>query len=411
MTIPSTDSLTESTFGGRLRRCRQAAGLSLRQLAGQVGYDHSYLSQVERGLRPGSAHLAALCDQRLGTSGELTTAYQLAHPPSPAPAISGKPETEPTPAPPKAPSLESTRHGLTFSFTRLPGAQEWQAVAATYGQDVFSTDPEVLLTELTADLELLRQTVATDSSSPAALADPATRMTVVMAWTLAGLGRVREARRWWRTARATADHTGDPELRLLPRGWEILSGWSERRSADELLRLSDKALAEARGVVQASGAGVLVGKAQALAQLGREAEARQTLAQLADVVQTPDEGSLFGWPEYRQHHAESLVLTTMGDYLAAFDAQDRAFALYPAELAGELALVQLHRAACLVSVGELTGLGFAMRVLLELPAHCHNERLYVVAGHVLASVQPGDLAKSVVRDYRELLVTRPPLGR
>lgn len=405
MTIPSTDSLTESTFGGRLRRCRQAAGLSLRQLAGQVGYDHSYLSQVERGLRPGSAHLATLCDQRLATGGELSTAYQQAHPPIPTPAAGGKPETDP------APSLESTRHGLTFSFTQVPGVQEWHAVAAAYGQDVFSTDPAVLLSELTADLELLRQTAAADSGNPAALADPATRLTVVMAWTLAGLGRVREARRWWRTARATADHTGDPELRLLPRSWEILSGWSERRSPAELLRLSEEAIAQVRGPVPASGAGVLVGKAQALAQLGREAEARQTLTLLAEVAQTPDEGSLFGWPEYRLRHAESLVFTTLGDYLAAFDAQDRALALYPAELAGELAMVQLHRAACLVGYGELTGLGFAMRVLLELPAHCHNERLYVVAGQVLASVQPGDLAKSVVRDYRELLVTRPPLGR
>lgn len=45
-------------FGVQLRRCRQAAALSLRQLATRVGYDHSYLSQVERGRRPGSAHLA-----------------------------------------------------------------------------------------------------------------------------------------------------------------------------------------------------------------------------------------------------------------------------------------------------------------------------------------------------------------
>ncbi|HZX05422.1 helix-turn-helix transcriptional regulator, partial [Kribbella sp.] len=50
------------TFGSLLRQCRQTAGLSLRQLAAQVGYDHSYLSQVERGQRPGSADLARLCD-------------------------------------------------------------------------------------------------------------------------------------------------------------------------------------------------------------------------------------------------------------------------------------------------------------------------------------------------------------
>ncbi|WP_133799188.1 helix-turn-helix domain-containing protein [Kribbella caucasensis] len=36
----------------QLRRSRQAAALSLRQLANRVGYDHSYLSQVERGPPP-----------------------------------------------------------------------------------------------------------------------------------------------------------------------------------------------------------------------------------------------------------------------------------------------------------------------------------------------------------------------
>ncbi|MFC0629005.1 helix-turn-helix domain-containing protein [Kribbella deserti] len=411
----STASGPEPTFGGRLRECRRAAGLSLRQLAAQVGYDHSYLSQVERGLRPGSAHLAALCDQRLGRRGELTAAYQQAH--LTATASSPPDASRPSGAPPEPmpPSLEATRHGLAFSFAQVAGAQEWQAVAAAYGQDIFTTDPADLLTELTADLELLRQAVAADRGDPSealtALADPATRLAVVMALTLAGLGRVREARRWWRTARATADHTGDPELRLLARGWEILSGWSERRPVAELLQLSEQALAATNGPATGSGAAVLLGNAQALAQLGREDEARAAMARLAEVPWTADERSLFGWPEYRWRHAESLVYTTLGDYAAAFAAQDQALALYPAELAGELAMVQLHRAACLVANGELIGLGYAMRVLVELPSHCHNERLYVVAGQVLAAVRPADLAKSVVRDYRELLVTRPLLGR
>jgi len=41
--------VAEAAFGLQLRRSRQAAALSLRQLAARVGYDHSYLSQVERG--------------------------------------------------------------------------------------------------------------------------------------------------------------------------------------------------------------------------------------------------------------------------------------------------------------------------------------------------------------------------
>src|SRR5678816_517210 len=67
------DPVAEAAFGTQLRQCRQAVGLSLRQLAGRVGYDHSYLSQVERGQRLGSADLARLCDRALGTGDELTS--------------------------------------------------------------------------------------------------------------------------------------------------------------------------------------------------------------------------------------------------------------------------------------------------------------------------------------------------
>ena len=67
--------MAEAAFGVELRRSRQAAALSLRQLATRVGYDHSYLSQVERGRRPGSAHLARLCDRALGTGSTLAAAY------------------------------------------------------------------------------------------------------------------------------------------------------------------------------------------------------------------------------------------------------------------------------------------------------------------------------------------------
>ena len=73
------EAISGTGFGTQLRQCRQAVGLSLRQLAGRVGYDHSYLSQVERGQRPGSADLARLCDRELGTGHQLTDTYVNTH--------------------------------------------------------------------------------------------------------------------------------------------------------------------------------------------------------------------------------------------------------------------------------------------------------------------------------------------
>src|SRR3954452_15097938 len=106
---PVTETSTteaSSAFGTHLRQCRQAAGLSLRQLAARVGYDHSYLSQVERGRRPGSADLARLCDRELGTGSRLTGTYLRAHPKrtvAERPVVSGLP----------AASLAAVWDGLT----------------------------------------------------------------------------------------------------------------------------------------------------------------------------------------------------------------------------------------------------------------------------------------------------------
>jgi transcriptional regulator with XRE-family HTH domain len=40
------------TFGGLIRRLRKSQSLSLEYLAGQIGISPSYLSRLERGLRP-----------------------------------------------------------------------------------------------------------------------------------------------------------------------------------------------------------------------------------------------------------------------------------------------------------------------------------------------------------------------
>lgn len=392
--------MAEAAFGVELRRSRQAAALSLRQLAVRVGYDHSYLSQVERGQRPGSPHLAELCDRALGTGSVLAAAYEQAHPVLvPAAALAGSPGT-----------LEATRHGLAVSFGQVPATDEWAAVTATYSRDFATTAPADLLPELTADVELLRA-AAGSSQTQATLAVSAAKLAMVMALTLASLGRGRAAWRWWRTARDTADSSGDVASRSLARSLEAIHGLYERRPRVELREIADQALALADRPDRIARA--LAARAQVLAAAGRAEEARLALQESVTVTGAlPDEvlgdTSLFGWPAYRVHCAGSFIYTAVGDTAAAYEAQDRAFDLCPAEFLRDRAELQLQRAHCLVQDGEVAaGLATAMRVLVELPDHCHTEFLYVAAGRVLSVVPAVDLGRPAVRDYRELLVRRP----
>lgn len=450
--------MAEAAFGVELRGSRQAAALSLRQLAARVGYDHSYLSQVERGRRPGSALLAQLCDRALGTGSRLTAAYEHARP---RPATAGSatastalagvaagagaapgararaeapaggaadavhssvtlgsalaathPSTPPAvqPASSALDRLEATRHALAATIGLKPDGDEWSAIVNAYASDCLVAAPTELLRDLTADVDLLRVSAAgAGTGSAVRLSAPAARLSVVMALTLTSLARHRPAARWWRTAGDAADSSRDVSTRSLVHSWRAVG--SERHSPPELLRGSAQALVlQNRGVAAAR---ALAGRSRALAELGRACEARRALDDFhAVVVELPDAArcdlSLFGWAAYKVRWVESWVYTAIGDTAAAYDAQDRALALCPSQHRCERAELELHRAQCLVRDREVAaGLATAMRVLVELPDQWHTEFLYDAAGRVLSAVPAGDLGRSAIRDYRELLLRRP----
>ncbi|MCW2783860.1 MAG: clgR 1 [Marmoricola sp.] len=62
--------LTVETLGGYLREQRDAAGMSLRQLAELAGVSNPYLSQIERGLRRPSAEVLQQLAKALRISAE-----------------------------------------------------------------------------------------------------------------------------------------------------------------------------------------------------------------------------------------------------------------------------------------------------------------------------------------------------
>lgn len=72
------------SFGAELRRCRQAAGLKLDQLAKLVNYSVSHLSNIETGRKTASVALARKCDQVLDADGTLVALIGEANPRDPA---------------------------------------------------------------------------------------------------------------------------------------------------------------------------------------------------------------------------------------------------------------------------------------------------------------------------------------
>src|SRR5262245_19055444 len=60
-------------FRQRLRELRQAAGLSLRELGKLAHYSHSYLHDLERGIKQPTAATASRRDDALSAGGMLST--------------------------------------------------------------------------------------------------------------------------------------------------------------------------------------------------------------------------------------------------------------------------------------------------------------------------------------------------
>ncbi|TCC17528.1 XRE family transcriptional regulator [Kribbella speibonae] len=360
-----------TSFGPLLRQCRQAVGLSLRQLAARVGYDHSYLSQVERGQRPGSADLARLCDRELGTEGRLTATFER----RPARADQLRPEAGP---------LETA----------------WRGLVATLGSggpmpdDFRNVPPAALLPEL------VRQMQGADGAEAAELS-------MLIAETLARLGERHTARRWWWAARTAADSIAAGPQPALVRAREVITGLAERRPLAELLELADESVALDRQAPGAAGCVPRTAQALVLAELGRTQEAHCALQELIGVG---DELAPEARP-YQLHWAEGRVCTLLGYGVAGCVLLERARELCPESWIGERARLDLSLAECLVVAGETAaGLATALRVLVELPDEWHDSLVYDAGARVLHVVQaePGAaelrqlLARSAYRSGRSV---------
>jgi len=310
-------------------------------------------------------------------------------------------------------ALEVLRHDLVqvAGCDGTASLDEWEAVVWDYGYSYAVTPPEHLLTDLSVDLAVAQGQLArlTDEPTRRALLRTIALLEAFLAQTLSNLGNVRAGRRWWRTARATADRARDPEAQTWVRGREIIRGLNERWPLPVVLELADEAVALNARLGLGTG-DVLMGRAQVLAAMGRSADARTAMTHVYRTVDqlpgriTSDVTSMYGWSEYRLRHGESLVYTHLGDLPRATAAQDRALALYPAHMFRARAQVQLHQAIALVKGGEAeAGAAHAQRVIGELPEAQRIEVVLEVARSVAQAIPPEERQRSEATALRELL--------
>jgi hypothetical protein len=217
---------------------------------------------------------------------------------------------------------------------------DWDRIAHAWSYEI-STAPDrrALLPGLAADLKRLhanrgpQRVMAQLSSYVAAIA--------------MSDGDTNLARRWWRRSRASAVASGDSQLVSYVTSRQAVQGLYGAYSPRHVVVLADEALsattAPCTGRMNALGA-----KAQALAILGRERAATDTLVTLERTFNklprdiTRDKLSALGWPEECLHHTRSYCGMFMGGGEAA---RDEALRLYPDVDWRSPAQIKLHRAA------------------------------------------------------------------
>jgi len=231
------------------------------------------------------------------------------------------------------------------------------------------------------------------------------------------LGATEESWAWHRTSKTAADTAGDPALRAHVRtlGALLPLYYGDPESAVVLTREARKILG--RGLNPSSAMAPVL-ESYALALLGDIESSTQALHEAAEAFEgLPSQDrceSVLGFSERRWHFYVSRIVShlasesaakTLGDALA----QSHALTLYPPEVIGDPALIQLDRAICLVRLADIPeGCQLAGKVLGNISAKQRTKIIRRRVGDVLACVPRQHRNLGAVRDYKEALAAFTP---
>jgi transcriptional regulator with XRE-family HTH domain len=268
----------------------------------------------------------------------------------------------------------------------LDGAQQ-------HATDSVHTPPEQMLRRLVADYGQVRLLLSEKRSlrHQRGLYRVTAQLSSLVADELMVLGKPVYSSSWHNLARRAADEAGDDILRAHVRA---LAAMLPLYYGDPLatIQLSQQAQAILPGHQHAVRALAPTLEALAQVQLGDKESGRaalETARRSFEALESRQQAeSVFGFSERRWRFYESRILSLLDDIPSAIESQQRAIALYPPEVVGDRALLQLDRASCIVRCKEIdAGLRAATNILLGMPPE-HRTDIFLRYAWKVASAVP-----------------------
>ena len=424
----SPDDFAAEMMAYALRWWRESiARMSLRQAGMRIPLSHSYLSKLERNRRPLTADLVSQLDRAYRAEGKIAEFYRLItkfdHASRCTLAVSSPQAEEDETERRRLLQLaatgmgvgafiapdESVRRLVDIALNTAPrSVEDWELVRDDHLHAIHTRPAAEVRVDLLVDLlRIHRELLHADEGERTELNRIAAMLAAFHASVLTRLGERGAALRWYETARAAADSSGDRDLRMTIRGHEAGHGLYGLRSPEAVLRLVRNALRIAGPNPRPSvGLVTLAGvEANALARLNRRVEARRAVQRFTDLAEAnlPVMPGFWEPSDYRIHFTESQVYSAIGDEAAAAKAQDLILKGHPDGYHVRIN-TRLHAAQCtVVNGGVEEGIRQATAVLAEIPKPYCNFMITETAGRVLRAVPVHQRNQPVVADFRALL--------
>ncbi|MET8156203.1 helix-turn-helix transcriptional regulator [Sphaerisporangium sp. NPDC005289] len=407
-------------LGAYMRHWREEVrSISQRELAKAAFVDQGELSRWERGLaRPHADHVKGI-DDALGAEGRLVTLYGLVVEIDRLRTLATKENSDEEAATERRQLLRFAATSAAFGAFGMPGepvrrllslslnhdfrgVAEWEVSCADHLHALRTRPPAQVAADLAIDLMAVRRQL--DACAPAELAGlhrVTATLSAILANALTRRGDHGAAIRWWRTARRSADLSGDFGLRLLVRGEEAGHGLYGQRAPETVLRLVESA----EQIAGKPSVDFMTTRAKALSMLGRHDEAKQTLHALLRLAETDARSDPWGfWKPDQIHFAESWVHAGAGEEAAAAEARDEVLRQtgdyqYKANIA-------LHGALCtVVQGGTDEGVRQAAGTIGGMSPAYRSTHILETGRMVLRAVPIAQQARPAVMEFREVLAT------
>lgn len=349
-----------------MRAAREAAGISLTQMASRTHFSKSHLSNVENGHRAVTPDVVLAYERALGEDVDRRG------------LLAGVAASVVAPA-----AVNELIHkGFAAALNgKRASVDEWVHRAEVTGTEYMSVGAGQLQQRLAGDLVVLQQSL----EAPGLWAVAGRLLTVYGKTTT----NKSEAIRWYQLAAVAADRSENTATRVWVRGRAALALAYEGAAIPVAAQLARHALAlddkPSLGRLNA-----LVAQAHVAGVRGDHATAIRALEQaqrVFDVVGSSEQISDFAVPEWRFHTFASMLLSRLGDSRAV-DEQDAADRTRPASLPRFATHIELHRGLMLVKAGDTaSGLAYARRAMAELPPERHSLSLRLMMTEVERSAQ------------------------